>query len=63
MRVIVLSDYGHVSGGAAQVAISSLNGPAAAGLDVIFVSSVGPRRSGYQARQGSCRQFWIARSA
>jgi glycosyltransferase involved in cell wall biosynthesis len=42
MRVIVLNDYGHVSGGAAQVAISSLNGLAEAGLDVIFVSSVGP---------------------
>jgi glycosyltransferase involved in cell wall biosynthesis len=42
MRVIVLNDYGHVAGGAAQVAISSLNGLAENGLDVIFVSSVGP---------------------
>ena len=42
MRVIVLSDYGYVSGGAAQVAIRSLNGLAEAGLDVVFVTSVGP---------------------
>lgn len=42
MRVIVLNDYGHVAGGAAQVAISSLNALAENGLDVIFVSSVGP---------------------
>ena len=42
MRVIVLNDHGHVNGGAAQVAISSLNLLADAGLDVTFVSSVGP---------------------
>jgi glycosyltransferase involved in cell wall biosynthesis len=42
MRVIVLNDYGHVAGGAAQVAISSLNALAGNGVDVIFVSSVGP---------------------
>jgi len=42
LRVIVLNDYGYVSGGAAQVAISSLNPLAQAGLDVTFVSSVGP---------------------
>jgi glycosyltransferase involved in cell wall biosynthesis len=46
MRVIVLNDYGYVSGGAAQVAISSLNHLADAGLDVIFVSAVGPVDSG-----------------
>jgi glycosyltransferase involved in cell wall biosynthesis len=42
MRVVVLNDYGHVNGGASQVAISSLNPLADAGLEVIFVSSVGP---------------------
>jgi glycosyltransferase involved in cell wall biosynthesis len=42
MRVIVLNDYGHVRGGSAQVAIRSLNGLAAAGHQVIFVSGVGP---------------------
>jgi glycosyltransferase involved in cell wall biosynthesis len=42
MRVIVLSDYGYVNGGAAQVSINSLNGLAEAGLNVTFVSSVGP---------------------
>jgi glycosyltransferase involved in cell wall biosynthesis len=42
MRVIVLNDYGYINGGASQVAINSLNGLAEAGMDVTFVSSVGP---------------------
>jgi len=42
MRVIVLNDHGRVNGGAAQVAISSLNALAQAGLDVTFISSVPP---------------------
>lgn len=42
MRVIVLNDHGFVNGGAAQVAIASLNALADAGVDVTFVSSVGP---------------------
>lgn len=42
MRLIVLSDYGFVNGGAAQVAITSLNALADAGFDVTFVSAVGP---------------------
>ena len=42
MRVIVLNDYGFVNGGAAQVAIASLHALAIAGVDVTFVSSVGP---------------------
>jgi glycosyltransferase involved in cell wall biosynthesis len=42
MRVVVLHDYGYVNGGAAQVAISSLNRLAEAGLDITFVSGVGP---------------------
>lgn len=42
MRVIVLNDYGFVNGGAAQVAIASVNALAEVGVDVTFVSSVGP---------------------
>jgi glycosyltransferase involved in cell wall biosynthesis len=42
MRVVVLNDYGSVNGGAAQVAISSLNALADLGIDVTFVFSVGP---------------------
>lgn len=42
MRIIVLNDYGFVNGGAAQVAIASLHALAVAGVDVTFVSSVGP---------------------
>lgn len=42
MKVIVLNDHSAVVGGAAQVAISSLNALADAGFDVTFVTSVGP---------------------
>ena len=42
MHVIVVNDYGSITGGAAQVAISSLNALADAGVDVTFVSGVLP---------------------
>jgi glycosyltransferase involved in cell wall biosynthesis len=42
MRIIVLNDHADIVGGAAQVAISSLNSFADAGFDVTFVSAVGP---------------------
>ena len=42
MRIIVVNDHGSVTGGAAQVAIASLNGLAEIGEDVTFLSSVGP---------------------
>lgn len=42
MNIIVLNDYGFVSGGAAQVALAGLNALADAGHQVTFVSSVGP---------------------
>ena len=42
MRIIVVNDHGSVTGGAAQVAIASLNGLAQIGMDVTFLSSVGP---------------------
>jgi glycosyltransferase involved in cell wall biosynthesis len=42
MRVIVLNDYGFVNGGASQVAITSLNALAESGVDITFVSAVGP---------------------
>lgn len=42
MRVIVINDHADIVGGAAQVAISSLNALADAGVDVTFVAAVGP---------------------
>jgi len=42
MRIIVLNDHADIVGGAAQVAISSLNALADAGFDVTFISAVGP---------------------
>lgn len=46
MRIIVVNDHGSVTGGAAQVAIASLNALADSGHDVTFVSSVPPVDSG-----------------
>ena len=46
MRIIVVNDHGSVTGGAAQVAIASLNSLADAGHDVTFVSSVPPVDNG-----------------
>lgn len=42
MNIIVLNDYGSVTGGATQVALSSLNALADAGHTVSFIFSVGP---------------------
>ncbi|WP_084154058.1 glycosyltransferase family 4 protein [Citrifermentans bremense] len=42
MRVIVINDHGYINGGAAQVAITSLNALAEAGVDVTFIYGVGP---------------------
>jgi glycosyltransferase involved in cell wall biosynthesis len=42
MRIVVINDHGSVVGGAAQVAISSLNGLARTGNHVTFISAVGP---------------------
>lgn len=41
MRVIILDDYGFVNGGAARVAIDSLDARVDAGVDVTFISSDG----------------------
>lgn len=42
MRIIVINDHGSITGGAAQVAIASLNALANLGFDVTFVSGVAP---------------------
>lgn len=42
MRIIVVNDYGSVTGGASQVAIASLSRLACIGHDVTFISSVPP---------------------
>ena len=41
-HVIVVSDYAHVTGGAAKVAINSAIGLAETGLDVHYFAAVGP---------------------
>lgn len=43
--VVVVNDFGHVNGGAAQVAISSAKNLAARGLRVIYLSAVEPIES------------------
>ncbi len=42
MQVVIVSDFGDVNGGAAQVAITSARGLADVGIPVIFVCAVGP---------------------
>jgi glycosyltransferase involved in cell wall biosynthesis len=42
MNIVILNDFGFVSGGAASVAISSAKGLAARGHRVIFFTAVGP---------------------
>ncbi|MGD9570177.1 MAG: glycosyltransferase family 4 protein [Sedimentibacter sp.] len=42
MRIIVLNDYGSITGGAAQVAVTSVLALAEFGFDVTFITSVGP---------------------
>lgn len=42
MRVVIVSDFGSVNGGAAKVAIESARGLAEAGVDVVFACAIGP---------------------
>ncbi len=42
MRVVIISDFGHVSGGAAHVAIASARGLAEAGHEVVYACAVAP---------------------
>ncbi|KUL96252.1 hypothetical protein DK26_05130 [Bosea sp. WAO] len=42
MRVVVVSDFGAVNGGAAKVAIESARGLAELGVDVVFACAIGP---------------------
>jgi glycosyltransferase involved in cell wall biosynthesis len=42
LRVVIISDFGHVSGGAAHVAIASAQGLAAAGHEVVYACAVAP---------------------
>jgi glycosyltransferase involved in cell wall biosynthesis len=42
MRVLIVSDFGSVNGGAAKVAIESARGLAEAGADVVFACAIGP---------------------
>lgn len=42
MRVVIVSDFGSVNGGAAKVAIESARGLADAGVDVVFACAIGP---------------------
>ncbi len=42
MRVVIVSDFGSVNGGAAKVAIESARGLAEAGTDVVFACAIAP---------------------
>lgn len=42
MRVVIISDFGAVNGGAAKVAIESARGLAEAGVEVVYACAIGP---------------------
>lgn len=42
MRVVIVSDFGSVNGGAAKVAIESARGLAEAGVEIVFACAIGP---------------------
>lgn len=42
MRVVIVSDFGSVNGGAAKVAIESARGLAEAGVEVVYACAIGP---------------------
>ena len=42
MRVLIISDFASVNGGAAKVAIESARGLAEAGVDIVFACAIGP---------------------
>ena len=42
MRVVIVSDFGRVNGGAAKVAIESARALAEAGVEVVFACAIGP---------------------
>lgn len=42
MRVVIVSDFGSINGGAAKVAIESARGLAEAGVEVVFAYAIGP---------------------
>ncbi|CAN7413110.1 glycosyltransferase family 4 protein [Bosea sp. LjRoot237] len=42
MRVVIISDFGLVNGGAAKVAIESARGLAEAGVEIVFACAIGP---------------------
>ena len=53
MNVVVVNDFAHVNGGAAQVALSSANALAERGHDVTLFAAVGG--SSAQAKRGAMR--------
>jgi glycosyltransferase involved in cell wall biosynthesis len=42
MRIVIVSDFGSVNGGAAKVAIESARGLAEAGVDIVFACAISP---------------------
>ncbi len=67
-RVVILSDYGHVNGGAARVAIASTLGLAERGWRVIFFCAVAPiaeeiAEAGVEVHHISTTDVWQERSA
>ncbi len=67
-RIIILSDYGHINGGAARVAIASARGLAERGWRVVFACAVAPieeeiAKAGVDVRHIPITDVWQERSA
>jgi glycosyltransferase involved in cell wall biosynthesis len=67
IALVVVSDFGHVNGGAAQVAIQSAIGLRQSGLDVTFAYAVGPaderlEASGVRIERIPLEEVWSKRN-
>jgi glycosyltransferase involved in cell wall biosynthesis len=68
MQIVIVSDYGHISGGAARVAIVSARALAEQGHQVSFVCAVGPvdpalRRPNVRVHHLNLRDVWTDRNS
>jgi glycosyltransferase involved in cell wall biosynthesis len=68
MHIVIVSDYGYISGGAAQVAIRSAIALAEAGTQVTFACALGPPtaeldRPGITVRCADASNIWAVRPA
>ncbi len=67
LRVVIVSDFGHVNGGAAKVAIESARGLAEAGVEIVFPCAIAPvserlQHSGIEIARFEGQEIWAVKS-